>query len=98
LGDGPRSGSDIVAATRLFQSNASAHLACLADCGRVSCERCGKFVYSAIADKRVAKVLEEAEGMLEEIGAHVDRCPRYEARPRRSGTSRVRRRRDGSAG
>lgn len=84
LRDGPRSVSELVAGTGLSQSNASAHLACLSECGLVTRERRGKFVYYGIADKRVVKVLEEAEAILGEIGAHVFRCTRYEARqPRR---------------
>lgn len=79
LRDGPRCVSDIVAATGLSQPNASAHLACLGDCGLVTRERLGKFVYYAIADKRVVKVLEEAEAILGEVGAHIYRCTRYAA-------------------
>lgn len=80
LRDGPRCVSEIVAATGLSQPNASAHLACLGECGLVSRERRGKFVYYAIADKRVVKVLEEAEAILAAAGAHVFRCTRYEPR------------------
>lgn len=76
LRDRPRCVSEVVRATGLSQPNASAHLACLSQCGLVSRERRGRFVYYAIADKRVLKVLEEAEGILQEIGALVDRCPR----------------------
>jgi ArsR family transcriptional regulator, cadmium/lead-responsive transcriptional repressor len=68
LRDGPRCVSEVVAATRLSQPNASGHLACLGDCGLVSRERRGKFVYYAIADKRVVQVLEEVEGILAETG------------------------------
>jgi hypothetical protein len=44
--------------------------------------RRGKFVYYAIADTRIVKVLEEVESILAGTGTAVDRCPRYEARPR----------------
>lgn len=81
LRDGPRCVSEVVAATGLSQPNASAHLACLEDCGLVTRERRGKFVYYGIADKRVVKVLEEAEAILSEVGAHVFRCTRYNDRP-----------------
>ena len=60
--------------TELSQPNASAHLACLAECGLVARERRRKFVYYAIADKRVVRVLEEAEAILTEVGAHIFRC------------------------
>jgi DNA-binding transcriptional ArsR family regulator len=82
LRDGPRCVSEVMVATGLSQPSASSHLACLDDCGLVSRERRGKFVYYAIADKRVVKVLDEVEGILAETGATVDRCARYEARPR----------------
>jgi DNA-binding transcriptional ArsR family regulator len=88
LHDGPRCVSEIVAATGLSQPNASAHLTCLGECGLVTRERLGKFVYYGIADKRVVKVLEEAEAILGEIGAHVFRCTRYE--PKRRSKSRPR--------
>lgn len=81
LRDGPRCVSEVVAATGLSQPNASTHLACLGECGLVRRERRGKFVYYGIADKRVVKILEEAEAILAEIGAHIFRCTRYEARP-----------------
>ena len=90
LRDGPRCVSEVVAATSLSQPNASAHLACLEDCGLVTRERRGKFVYYALADKRVVKILEEAEAILGEIGAHVFRCTRYEARQAPGRRSRVR--------
>lgn len=77
LRDGPRCVSEVVAATGLSQPNASAHLACLGECGLVSRERRGKFVYYAIADKRVIEVLEEAERILQEVGTHIYQCTRY---------------------
>jgi ArsR family transcriptional regulator, cadmium/lead-responsive transcriptional repressor len=95
LRDGPRCVSEVVAATRLSQPNASGHLACLGDCGLVSRERRGKFVYYAIADKRVVQVLEEVEGILAETGTAVDHCPRYEARSRAGGLARRSGRRSG---
>jgi DNA-binding transcriptional ArsR family regulator len=95
LRDGSRCVSEVVAATGLSQPNASGHLACLGDCGLVSRERRGKFVYYAIADKRVVKVLEEVESILAETGTAVDRCSRYETRPRTGDPARRARRRPG---
>jgi ArsR family transcriptional regulator, cadmium/lead-responsive transcriptional repressor len=90
LRDGPRCVSEVVAMTGLSQPNASTHLACLEDCGLVTRNRRGKFVYYAIADTRVVKLLEEAEAILHEIGANVFRCTRYEGRrPRRDEGLRV---------
>jgi ArsR family transcriptional regulator, cadmium/lead-responsive transcriptional repressor len=85
LRSGPRCVSEVVSVTGLSQSNASTHLACLEDCGLVTRNRRGKFVYYAIADERVVRVLEEAEAILSDIGANVFRCTRYEARHPRGG-------------
>ena len=79
LRDGPRCVSEVVAVTGLSQPNASAHLACLQDCGLVTRDRRGKFVYYTIADMRVVRLLEGAEAILRDIGAHVFRCTGYEA-------------------
>ena len=95
LRDGPRCVTEVVAATRLSQPNTSAHLACLGDCGLVTRERRGKFVYYGIADKRVITVLDEVDGMLDEIGARVARCARYEGPAGRGLAARARRRRRG---
>jgi DNA-binding transcriptional ArsR family regulator len=94
---GPRCVTEVVAATRLSQPNTSAHLACLGDCGLVTRERRGKFVYYAIPDKRVVQMLEDAERMLDEIGARVARCARYEGPAGRSLDARTRRRRSDRA-
>src|SRR5881628_735673 len=91
LRDGPRCVSEVVSATGLSQPNASARLACLGECGLANRGRRGKFVYYTIADKRVVKILEEAEAILGEVGAHVYRCTRYEVR--RPGGRRARARR-----
>ena len=90
LRDGPRCVTEVVAATGISQPNTSAHLACLGDCGLVTRERRGKFY--GIADKRVITVLDEVDGMLDEIGAHVARCARYERPVGRGLAARARRR------
>lgn len=78
LRDGPQSVGTIVARTRLTQPNVSMHLGCLADCGLVTRERRGRFVDYALADKRVAKLLDQAEELLLEIDRRIEVCPRYE--------------------
>jgi hypothetical protein len=64
----------------------------------VTRERRGQFVYYAIADKRVVRVLEDAEEMLADIGARVGRCPRYQAPAGRTQNARVLGRRGARAG
>ena len=81
LRDGSRCVSEVVGTTGLSQPNASAHLACLTDCGLITRERRGKFVYYGIADPRVIRVLEAAEAILSDVGAHIYRCTRYEPSP-----------------
>lgn len=89
LRDGPRCVSDVVAATGLSQPNASGHLSCLQECGLVTRERRGRFVYYAVADKRVLRVLEEVEAILSEVGDAVSGCPRYDGTaPARLGRTR----------
>lgn len=77
LRDGPRPVGEIVARTGLSQPNVSMHLACLAECGLVRWERRGKFVDYGIADKRVIRLLDQAEDLLLEVGSLIEACPRY---------------------
>lgn len=92
LRDAPLSVGDLVRRTRLSQPNVSNHLACLTDCGLVTRERDGRFVFYALADKRVARVLDDAEDLLLHAGGGIDACRRYrdDRAPR---GSRARRRR-----
>ena len=91
LRDGPLSAGEIVSRTRLSQPNASMHLACLAECGLVTRERQGKFVHYEIADKRVVKLLDQAEELLLQVGPLIEACPRYRRSTRME--QRVRRKR-----
>ncbi len=92
LRDGPVSAGEIVERTRLSQPNASMHLRCLAECGLVTWERRGKFVHYEIADKRVVKLLDQAEELLLQVAPLIDACPRYRRPPRASARARRRRR------
>jgi DNA-binding transcriptional ArsR family regulator len=93
LRGGPLSAGEVVARTRLSQPNSSMHLACLAECGLVTWEREGKFVYYEIADKRVVKLLDQAEELLLQVAPLIEACPRYRqlARARAVRSSRRRR-------
>ena len=77
LRDGARSVSEIVETTGLAQSNASNHLACLLDCGLVSREQRGRFVYYALGGERVDALLATADELLTDTAAGVYACPRY---------------------
>ena len=61
--------------TGLSQPNTSMHLGCLAECGLVTWEREGKFVYYEIADKRAVKLLDQAEELLLQVAPLIAACP-----------------------
>ncbi len=77
LREGPKSVSEIVACSGLTQPNVSNHLACLRECGLVSAEQTGKYVYYKIGDPRVCTVLELAEALLDECHEKIGDCNRY---------------------
>lgn len=77
---GPRNVGDIVDETGLGQSNVSNHLACLLDCGLVTREQRGRFVYYSLSDARVAELLGLADALLEQVALGVEACRRYETR------------------
>ena len=92
LRDGPLSAGEIVTRTKLSQPNASMHLKCLGECGLVTWERQGKFVYYEIADKRAVKLLDQAEELLLQVAPLIAACPRYR-QPERARAARGRKRR-----
>ena len=77
--------SDIVQATGLTQSNVSNHLGCLRDCGLVTAQQEGRFVYSALSDTRVGQLLRLAEELLADVAKGVYDCTRYDAKERPHG-------------
>jgi DNA-binding transcriptional ArsR family regulator len=86
LRDGPLSAGKVVGRTGLSQPNTSMHLACLAECGLVTWRREGKFVYYEITDKRVVKLLDQAEELLLQVAPLIEACPRYR-QPERARTA-----------
>jgi DNA-binding transcriptional ArsR family regulator len=74
---GEKTVSAIVIETGLSQPNASAHLACLKDCGLVASRQDGRRVYYHLADPRLEEVLRTAEDVLADIAANVYACTRY---------------------
>ena len=83
LRDETLSVSEIVEATGLSQSNVSNHLACLLDCGLVSREQEGRYVYYQLSDPRVADLLELADVVLGDVAKGIYECTRYEGRGQR---------------
>lgn len=77
LRDGSRTVGEIVAATRLSQSNVSNHLGCLRDCGLVVAERNGRFITYHLSDDRVDDILAIAESLLADVARSIYECTRY---------------------
>ena len=69
--------SEIVKATGLSQPNVSNHLACLRDCGLVTAEQQGRFVYYELSDERVGQLLNLADELLADVTKGVYECMRY---------------------
>ena len=78
LRSGEKAVSEIVVETGLSQPNASAHLACLKDCGLVTSRQQGRFVFYSLVDKRMEDVFSAVEGMLADVAAHIYACTRYD--------------------
>lgn len=78
LNTGSMTVSELVEVTRLTQSNASNHLACLRDCGLVIRTQEGRFVRYALSDERVGALLTLAEVLLADVAQAVYDCTRYQ--------------------
>jgi DNA-binding transcriptional ArsR family regulator len=61
---------------RLAQSRVAAHLACLADCGFVTCERRGRRTYYRVADPRLAHLVHLARSFAADNAAALADCMR----------------------
>lgn len=77
LRNGSQSVGYLVEETGLSQSNVSNHLRCLSDCGLVSSEREGRYVYYRLSDSRINAILKQAEELLAEAARGVYHCTRY---------------------
>lgn len=84
-GEQPVSG--LVEITGLSQPNASAHLACLRDCGLVASRQEGRYVYYAVADARMEEVFRAVEGILADVAAEVYACTRQDRLEGADGTT-----------
>jgi len=75
LRQGPKTVTDICAATALTQPNASNHLACLLGCRLVERQQLGRFVYYRLADERIEALLALGEEIAAGVGASATCCP-----------------------
>jgi len=68
----------IVEITGLSQSNTSNHLRCLSECGLVSAEQRGRFVYYRLGDARIEAMLRLADELLADLGRRIYECTNYQ--------------------
>lgn len=80
LAEGERRVADLVAELGTAQSNVSAHLACLKDCGLVTDRPQGRQTFYSIAAPDVVAVIRAAENLLARTGHNVALCPNYSVR------------------
>ncbi len=78
LQDGPLTVTEIVAATKLSQPNASNHLRCLRDCGLVKFEQDGRYARYSLSDDRVRQLIVLGNELLADVARGVYECTRYE--------------------
>lgn len=82
LQDGPKTVTELVAATGLSQPNTSNHLACLRECALVRGEPDGRHVRYKLTDPRIGKILQSVRGLLVDVADDIRDCVNYGKRPR----------------
>jgi len=78
LRGGRKNVSEVVAETGFSQPSVSVHLDCLWCCGLVDREIGRRFTHYWIKSRKVTRLLEMAEGVLEDVSDRVESCSRYE--------------------
>src|SRR5467141_2259973 len=78
--EGELSVGELVERLGLAQPKVSNHLACLRWCGFIEARREHRTVYNRIADKRVVKMLDLAQALLDDNAEHVAACCRIDER------------------
>lgn len=78
LRSGEKTVSELVILTRLSQPNASAHLACLRDCGLVASRQEGRYVFYALSDARMEALMNAATGIVSLVSERISCCSNYE--------------------
>jgi DNA-binding transcriptional ArsR family regulator len=78
LRNGPLAVGQIAEKTGLTQSNTSNHLRCLSDCGLVTSEQDGRFVYYRLSDPQIEVLLRLADEILAEAGQRIYACINYD--------------------
>jgi DNA-binding transcriptional ArsR family regulator len=85
LRSGPMTVTEIVSAVHMSQPNTSNHLRCLRECGLVSAQHDGKYVFYRLSDDRVGELLELGESLLAGVAHGIRECGRYNLRQSRKG-------------
>ncbi len=75
--DGPITVTEIVEKTKLSQSNTSAHLSCLLECGLIKKEKKGREVFYGIASKDVSDIIVCARKLLKKHSKEFYNCTHY---------------------
>ena len=78
--EGELSVGELVQRLGVPQPKVSNHLACLRWCGFIEARREHRSVYNRIADKRVVKMLDLAQALLDDNAEHVSACCRIDGR------------------
>ncbi len=77
LSRGERRVVDLTRVLGMAQSTTSGHLACLADCGLVTCRPAGRQSFYRLTQPDLLTVLAAAERLLTATGSAVALCPNY---------------------
>src|SRR6266704_786961 len=77
--EGELSVGELVSRLGVAQPKVSNHLACLRWCGFIEARREHRAVYNRIADKRVIKMLDLAQALLDDNADHVAACCRIDS-------------------
>jgi DNA-binding transcriptional ArsR family regulator len=72
--DGEYNVGELVSRTNISQGRASIHLQCLRQCGFVTSERRGKFVYYRVRDGRVRELIQRAQEFAAEYSGELVSC------------------------
>jgi DNA-binding transcriptional ArsR family regulator len=78
--DAERTGTQCVEHLGIAQSRASAHLACLVNCGLVTARREGRSVYYGVRDPRVLELVRLGVELAADKAASVAACTRVDQR------------------
>jgi ArsR family transcriptional regulator, cadmium/lead-responsive transcriptional repressor len=61
----------------LSQSNVSNHLACLKNCGLVTCEQSGRYVTYKLSNRKIEELLSLVEDLAKQCAHGIDNCAHY---------------------